>query len=258
MFLFLAGCSTPATESPPPDFDGAVHAVFRMFDAEDPSELAVDVLAMEAEIDAALDLDAVELELRAFTPSPLSAADLEGVDVPDRDPGAAVASAVARRSNFPRADHLPLPLLVDQTPLEPQCPEHYVRTLVAGADCWPDCALTTSNDLTKQNLLFEASYVLPKEYRPVSLADGRVATIARTWTTERVVSVDGGAVIEQSESVEMWLDRPDGSGALRMMAVWSETNFADMEVEDATVEATLRLGTDEIFARQDEYLAGAP
>jgi hypothetical protein len=254
MILLALACTTPATEAPPPDFDEAVHEAFRRFAEADTAPLAVDVLAMESAIDADLDLTAADTSLRAFTPSPLAVEDLAGVDVPDRDPGAAVASALARLSLFPRETHLPLPLLVDQTPLEPQCPEHYVRSFLAGEACWPDCELDTSNDLTKQNLLFKASYVLPKAYRPVELDDGRVATLARTWTTERVVAEDDAAVIEQSESLEFWLDRPDGSGALRMMAVWSETTFPAMDVDDATVALTLRVGTDEIFARQDDYL----
>ncbi len=254
MILLALACTTPALEAPPPDFDSAAHEAFRRFFDEDPAPLAIDILAMEAEIDASLDLTSLDVSARSFTPSPLTEDDLAGLDVPDRDPSAALSSALARLSTHPRSDHVPLPLLEDQTPLEPQCPDHYIRTIVAGGECWPDCTLETSNDLTKANLLFEASYVLPKQYRPVPLEDGRTATLARTWSTERVVAVDDAAVIEQSESVEFWLDRPDGSGALRMMAVWSETSFPSMDVDDESVELTLRLGTDEIFGRQDEYL----
>lgn len=252
--LWLAACAV-SEPTPPPGFDEAVHLAFRTFESASDAELAQYVLAMETEIDASLDLAAVDLTLRSFTPTPLTVEDVAGVDVPDRDPSLALTSALVRQSLFPRADHLPLPLIVDQTPLEPQCPEHYVRSFVAGEACWPDCVLRTSNDLTKTNLLFRASYVLPKEYRPFEVGDGRTATFARTWTTDRVVAEEAAAVIEQSESIEFWLDRPDGSGALRMMAVFSETTFAELEADDPTVEATLRLGTDQIFARQDEWLS---
>lgn len=251
---WLIACAEPSAQDKT-DFDGAVHQAFARFHEADDAEAEGWVLAMEAEIDAKIDLANPDVLARSLTPSPLTADDLAGVTVPDRDPTLAVANAVVRLSTFPRAEHLDMPLMVDQTPVEPQCPEHYVRSFLEGEDCWPDCTLRTSNDLTKTNLLFTVDYVLPKDFRPVAMSDGRTATLARTWTTERNVSADGAAAIEQSESVELWLDRPDGSGALRMMSVWSETVFTEMEPTEDVVIGTVALGTDAIFVRQDEWLA---
>ncbi len=254
--LLLLACQT-SDPPPPPDFDEAVHLAFRTFESGTDAELGALVLVMESEIDAELDL-AGDVNSRYFLPSPLAAADLEGLEVPDRDPALALTSAVARLSSFPRERHVPLALFEDQTPLEPQCPSHYVRSFEDGEDCWPDCMLRTENDLTKESGIFVADYVLPKLYRPIPLEDGRTATITRTWTRDTVVAREDAARIEQSESFEFFLDRPDGSGALRMMAVWSETIFVDLELEDWVVEGTIRAGTDSIFVRQDEWLAAQP
>lgn len=252
--LWLFACAEPS-EQDKTDFDGAVHEAFARFHEADDAEAEEWIMAMEAEIDATIDLASPDVLARSLTPTPLTEADLAGVEVPDRDPTLAVANAVAHLSQFPRADHLDIPLMVDQTPVEPQCPDHYVRTFLEGEDCWPSCTLRTSNDLTKSNLLFTVDYVLPKDFRPVPLSDGRTATLARTWTTERNVSDDGTASIEQSESVELWLDRPDGVGSLRMMSVWSETVFTDMEVTEDMVVGTVAVGTDQVFTRQDEWLS---
>lgn len=255
MVLLLA-CQAP-DPTPPPDFDEAVHLAFRTFESASDADMGALLRVMEAEIDAELDL-AGDVNSRFFLPSPLAEADLEGLEVPDRDPGLALTSAVARVSAFPRERHVPLALFEDQTPLEPQCPNHYVRTFAEGEDCWPECLLHTENDLTKESGVFIADYVLPKQYRPIPLEDGRTATITRTWTRDAVVAREEAATIEQSESFEFFLDRSDGSGALRMMAVWSETTFANMVLEDWVVEGTIRAGTDSIFVRHDEWLDAQP
>jgi hypothetical protein len=255
MVLFLA-CAEPEPAAPP-DFDEAAHLAFRSFETGSDEELAAWVLAMEAEVDTNLDLSG-DINSRYFTPTPLSLDDLVGIEVPERDPAQATTSAVARLSAFPRSKHLPLALLEDQTPLEPQCPSHYVRAFAEGDDCWPDCTLRTENDLTKESGVFVADYVLPKVYRPLVMGDGRTATLARTWTRTPVVAREEAATIEQSESLELFLDRPDGEGMLRMMAVWSETVFRDMELESWVVEGTIRSGTDAIFIRHDEWLAAQP
>lgn len=253
MWWWLLACAEPI-EQDKTDFDGAVHQAFARLHEADDAEAEGWIVAIEDEIDAKIDLASADVLARSLTPTALTWDDLADVDVPDRDPELAVANAVAHLSRHPRADHLPIPLMVDQTPVEPQCPDHYVRTFLEGEDCWPDCTLRTSNDLTKSNLLFTVDYVLPKDFRPVPLSDGRTATLARTWSVARAVSSDGTASIEQSESVELWLDRPDGSGTLRMMSVWSETVFTDLEVTEDVVIGTVAVGTDAVFSRQDEWL----
>jgi hypothetical protein len=249
--LLLLACVTPDS-TPPPDFDEAVHLAFRNFESASDAEMGDLLLIMEREIDASLDL-AGDVNARALLPTRIA-----GLEVPDRDPALAVTSAVARLSAFGLAAHVPLALFVDQTPLEPQCPNFYERAFTEGEDCWPDCILRTENDLTKESGIFIADYVLPKVYRPIPMADGRVASVTRTWTRDTVVAREDAARIEQSESFEFFLERADGSGTLRMMAVWSETTFPDLEIEQWVVEGTIRAGTDAIFARQDAWLTENP
>jgi hypothetical protein len=120
--LLLIACV--ATDPPlPPDFDEAVHLAFRKLESGTDEELADLLLVMESEIDSDLDLGG-DVIARSFQPTPLTEDDLEGLEVPERDPALAVTNALARVSQFPRESHVPLALFEDQTPLEPQCPTH--------------------------------------------------------------------------------------------------------------------------------------
>jgi hypothetical protein len=151
--------------------------------------------------------------------------------------------------------------------------------------------LLTENDLTKDNAALTITYDLIKQYRWVDLnlpdpadfnegdeivneGETRWAIIARSWDPEVAVGVKGNAAIFQSYSVEVWVPRDGGGfvrdgteqnldggdwtadstggGALRLLALWSETSFGD----DAAVIALTRNGIDGIFTVQEEFMDG--
>ncbi|MCP4871166.1 MAG: hypothetical protein GY898_20855 [Proteobacteria bacterium] len=152
-----------------------------------------------------------------------------------------------------------------------------------------DCdRLLTENYLTKDNALLTITYDLIKQYRWVDLNlpdpggftvddvivnDGpkRWAIIARSWDPNVAIGDNGSTAIFQSYSVEVWFPRDGGGfvrdgeanadggewtadstggGALRLLALWSDTSFGDSAI---VINAT-RNGIDDIFTVQEEWI----
>lgn len=302
----IAGGCQPSPQANPVFNDAAIYT-FVEFDNEEPANLAFAARALEREIYLAVDVEAAEAADRALAPDPLTLQDIEGIEpVPGVypegfdlagepvDPIRTLPVAVAGLSAFGPPPHAGYMVLPDQTPIEPASPNHYDRTLTSGGDCFvqQDCAfLRTTNDITKDNALMSATYVLRKDYRwvdlnlpdPADVPEGepivndgpvRQAIIARAWDPEVAIGEDGNTAIFQSYTVEVWIPRDgggfvrdggeenagggtwtadsEGGGALRMMVLWSETSFGS----SPAVESVTRNGIDEIFTAQDAWLAG--
>ncbi len=156
-----------------------------------------------------------------------------------------------------------------------------------------DCEwMRTDNHLIKSNILLTVEYDLFKDYRwidlnlpdPSTVPEGepivnegepRWAIAARSWT-DQVWQGDAGAnEIQLSFSFEVWVPRDGGGyiradgdvntdggewttdstggGSLRLLSLWSRTNLSD-SIEDATVQATIRSGVEDIFEAQEEWL----
>lgn len=153
--------------------------------------------------------------------------------------------------------------------------------------------LSTFNDLIKENALMEVRYNFLKDFRwidlnlpdPSTAPDGEVAVnegeprwayIARSWTTEEFSGESDNTHLRQSFTVEMWLPRDgggfvrDGSeinadggewtadstggGTLRVLALWSETEFDGLDIGDDLVIRTTRAGIDKNFKAADDWL----
>ena len=152
--------------------------------------------------------------------------------------------------------------------------------------------LRTTNHLIKQNLLLTVEYDLLKDYRwidlnlpdPSTVPEGepvvnegatRMAIVARSWTEQVWVGDNGANEIQLSFTFESWLPRDgggfvrtsehtnvdggewttdsNGSGSLRMLALWSRTNLDD-GFEESTVQNVIRGGIEDIFEAQEEFL----
>jgi hypothetical protein len=153
--------------------------------------------------------------------------------------------------------------------------------------------LYTFNHLIKENLLLTVEYDLYKDYRwvdlnlpdpstvpegeiPVNDGEKRWAFVARSYTDQVWVGDQGANEIQLSFSIEVWIPRDGGgfvrtdadenanggawttdstgTGTLRMMALWSRTNLNDT-FDEETIANTIRSGIDDIFDRQNEWLA---
>ena len=163
-------------------------------------------------------------------------------------------------------------MLPDQTPIEPASPEVYDRIILEGEDCFAsgDCEfLRTENPLIKDNAVMTLEYTLWKDFRwvdlnlpnPSDVPDGETATndgekrwalVGTSWMQESAEAEDGTSIL-QSYSLEVWI--PNDDGALRNMALWSES---DSSFSDDIIASTTRSGIQGIFDAADEWLAENP
>jgi hypothetical protein len=271
-----------ACSSAPPEADAGFTDALRWLFANQGdagADLGAGLRELEAQTYSDMDLSASNVNDRALRPGRLRASDVRGLERPERPLGAALPVAVAGLSDFDLDAHARLQLLADQRPVEPYSPDKFDRTFQEGADCWASrgCdALRTTNDLIKKNLLMEVPYWFYKDFRWVDLAEdgpARWGFLARSWTTEVFSGDKENAWIQQSYTVEVWIPRDGrgyrdegapadsaGGGALRLLALWSETTFDGLQVSDDLVIKTTRGGIDSNFRAVEDYLAesGAP
>ena len=230
--LMMSACNRKAPMANP-EFTDAIIYTFANFEA-DAVDMAYAMRTLERETYLGMDVEASSPIDRALSPAPLTEADIEGLEGPDRDIADALPIAVAGLSAFSPAHHQLIQLLDDQTPVEPYSPDVYDRTFLEGRDCWQDqgCLwLRTDNDLIKDNTVMTVPYAFYKDFRWVDLAlpdpadvpDGeeavnegepRWAFIARSWIVERGIGEGGDTSIDQGYTVEMWIPR-DGDGYIR-------------------------------------------
>jgi hypothetical protein len=274
VILLAAGCHK-ATKPADPEFSDAL--IFLLSEFEGPeAELAFAMRDLEGQIATDMDVTASNPNDRALAPALLTRADVSSFDLhnTDRDISAALPVAVAGLSAFGTDDHAGLQLLSDQTPVEPYSPDHYQRTFSEGADCFDaqGCGtLRTDNDLTKDNLLMTLDYQLFKDFRwvdlelpdpssvpdgeePVNVGDPRWAILARSWTDRSFAGRNENSWIHQSFTIEMWI--PQGKDTVRLLSLWSESEFDGLSVSDDAVIATTRSGIDRNFEAADDYLEG--
>lgn len=286
--MATGGCKAlvPADEN----FNDALVTTYRFFDAED-KELAPALRNLEKQLYLTLALESDDLADRAVEPSLLSREDVEGLEgIPDRDPADALSVATGFLSTFSVEDHARIPLLEDQTQVEPQSPQHYDREWLEGKECWTprDCLwLATFQNLTKSySLLGDVEYDFFKDFRWVDLnadkfgADERWAFIARSWnpgsySKDGDASEDDGLVLWQSYTLELWIprdgegfvfsdedprpaDRPEavdssGGGTLRLLTLWTETKLP-IAADRKTEVGTIRWGSNQNFEAHESWL----
>lgn len=286
--LALSLATTPAcrrkTPEAPPEFsDGIVQLLVQFEDDDD--QVRENVLAVERLVYLGMDVEAKNALDRALEPSLLTESDVEGLDRPEeRDLNMALPISVAGISPHPIEKHQVLQVESDHRPWEPYSPDHYVRTFEEGRDCWVDqgCLwMSTWNELTKENPLMNVEYAFHKDFRWIDLAEEgeppRWAYIGRSWTPKSYEGDSGKAFIHQSFTIEVWIprdgrgyirsakdqnvdggewtsDSDGGGGVLRMLGLWSETEFKGLNISDDQVVATTRVGIDKNFQAGDDYL----
>lgn len=272
--LLLIFTATGCKKAPPhanPEFSDAVRFLFSDFEGEE-ADLAYALRVLEEQIAETMDLTAKKAKDRALQPDRLTREDVAHVDHPGRDLSKAIPVAVAHLSPFPLEEHPRIQLLADQRPVEPYSPEKYVRTFQEGRDCWADgdCTyLRTDNDLTKENFLMTVDYRFTKDFRwidlnlpdPAEVPEGeepentgtpRWAHIARSWTDQSYAGRKGNSWIHQSFTTEVWI--PDGDHTVRLLCLWSETEFDGLSVSDEQVIATTQTGIDKNMVAHDAWL----
>ena len=249
----MTGCAAP--EEAPTDIATLSAFFFSSFGADE--ALLGDALSnLDLAIAASADLDADRPERQWEIPvlGPESTAE---VAVPEgEDPNEQLAIAIARRSVHAVPDHLPAILALDQAPGDPTAPTS-TRALVAGGDCFDGRGcdqLDVLNDITKRNALLEVTYQAPKQYRHVTLPDGRAAIAARTWNEQVWEGEQGQNSIDQTFQVDViFEDAADPSRAIRYFCLWSAVTLS-IDASEDLMRGTMALGSDNFLRAQDEWL----
>lgn len=300
VWLSLATAIAACGKAPPPanpEFSDAAVFTLRAFDGSE-ADLAYALRALEEQTYLGMDVESDRVTDRALTPSRLTDDDIAGLDTPDGvDIADALPVAVAGISAYDVDDNARIPLLVDQTPLEPYSPDYYERTFFEQTeDCWydRDCeVLLTWNDLIKKNFLMTVPYDFYKDFKwvdmrlpdpaevppgevAVNLDEPRWAYVARSWMTQSAEGENGNTRILQSYTIEVWIPRDgegfvrDGSeqnvddgewtadstagGTLRLLSLWSQTEFDGINPSDDTIAGTTRAGIDANMQAHEDWL----
>ncbi|MFK7929833.1 MAG: hypothetical protein AB8H79_16690 [Myxococcota bacterium] len=280
--LFAALVLTAACRRASPEADADLATglpwLFTNFEADD-EDIAPMLRGLETQTYLSLELDGGVVP-RSLEPELLTEDNVAEFTRPDRDLTLALPMAVARLSEFSGEDHNGIVMMPDQVPVEPYSPDLYDRSFVEGQDCYLDrscVAVRTVNDLIKKNALMEVRYTMHKDFRWVDMSDDdtpRWATIARSWVEESATGDSGKATIQQAFTIEYTIPRDgrgfslstietedppthdsDGTGTIRLQALWSETTFEGISIGDTMVKGTIRAGIDKNFEAADDFLA---
>ena len=250
-----SGCAVPQ-EAPTEIVDLSLF-FFSDFDTAGEALMGDAFVNLEAAIAASADIDG-ERRDRQWELTPILEEHLGGATAPEgEDPQNQVTMALAYRSAFPVADHETLILLPDQAPIDPSAPQ-YDRSFVVGDDCFAGrgCErLEANNAITKSNLLLEVSYEAPKVWRHITLEDGRAAVAGRTWNPVKSVGEEGRNSIDQTYSIDLFLEDPEDPGrTIRFFTLWSAVTLSINASEDV-VRSTMAYGSQNLLDRHDEFLA---
>jgi hypothetical protein len=257
--LLGAGACSPPPDAPT-ELDELSAYLFAHFEDDDdrvmPDGLA-NLDAFFADVD--LGLDWADL---AYGLDPLTEDDSADVDHPDRDPEGQLPVGLVFQSVHDHADQATVIVLADQSPVEPNSPDTYDRTFMddGGAALDPGCftdrgclVLRTMNDIVKDNLLMTIPYEMHKDFKWIEIGEpgsGQWAIAARSWCEDEAVGEQDNVEINQSFSIDVFL--PGDGGAVRYMALWSESTIPG--TDDATIEGTIKYGMHQIFDATEDYL----
>ncbi len=230
--------------------------LFANFESEDQEVLSTGLCNLDVFFQG-VDLEQDFSDL-AYSLEPLAEEDLEGIVHPDADPSLTLPVGLVAASAFTPLEHVQVILLEDQTPVEPNSPNHYEREFTEPADpqCFDgaECQLLRSmNDIVKENFLMTIPYEMHKDYRWVEMCEegsGSWGILARSWCEEEAWGEGGDNAILQSYSIDVFL--PSDTGAVRFMALWSQSDIPGFG--DDTIEYSIKLGMYQVFDATDEYL----
>jgi hypothetical protein len=231
----LAACAPPEA---PENLDDLTRFMFAEWDADDARVRAAGLANLQGFLATSVGPEGAKGSITAETPSgdrswsvsDLVEDDVEGLTRPDRPLDKMVGVSVAHVSRWPVDDHARWQAEADQLPAEPSA-VRYDRTFPEpdDRDCFPAEAcdvMETVNDARRANFLFSADFVLLKDFRwvPYTDLDGvdRRAFYSRSWFEESWPGDGGSATLWQSFSVDVFLDRGDGT-TWRYQTSWSET-----------------------------------
>lgn len=255
--MVMLGFATMACRPPPEapeELNELTRYLYANWEDDDPRVLEGGMASLESFL-ADVDLDAGVLG-RSWEVEPLFEEDVAEVERPDRALEDLLGVAVAYRSRWPVRDHARVQSEPDQTPFEPTAKEHYDRffpelddsSCVVERDC---TVMRTRNEATRKNVLMEVTFELFKDFRWVALEDERWALLSRSWFAEPFEGKKDSTTLWQSFAIDVWIGH--GDETVRFQSVWSESDLG-IAIADRDVIATIKAGTDSIFAAGDDAI----
>ena len=250
--LLLGAC---AIEEAPEALGEPTIKLFTHFD--DDEALVGEYLYNLEDFILTLDLQG-DLNDRTFSPAVMTPDDVGTVPFPEgQDPEKQAAVAVAGISQHPVQAHLELATEPNQVCIESGSTVYYERTFTSDVDCFVDgtCDVLTSTNEVRKETISKVWYDLFKDFRRITLSDGREALLARSWQEEVFFADNGKDTMNQTFTVEVWLpSAEDENVTLRYYAMWLA---ADMLVSDPNIIGGLvKSGIDEGYAFSESFLSG--
>lgn len=192
-------------------------------------------------------------EDRSYTGGGFPRGAVDGLVEHQLDPQEAVSVSLFFSSSYRAHEHLEHIGLADQTPVEPSSPNHYQREFIENdADCVADggCDLARSmNDVERNSLLYDLSYVMRKDWRWVTIEDVGDALCARSFNLDSVS--DGGIELLQGYSIDLFL--PSAGGSTRYQTAWQQS---DAGIDDEDMVGAIARGIEDQLSVMDDWLAG--
>lgn len=259
LVLGASACTRPPEA--PDDLVTLSRFLYANWDAEDPRTMSAGLRNLRDFL-ADQDLEG-GLQDRSWELDDLLPEDVADIDRPDdRDLADCLGTGVAYESPWPVEDHARAQTQEDQRPFEPTAPDNYVREFPELDDsaCFVDRGcdeLITVNDVTRQNILLTADFILFKDMRWVDLSEeldgsGPWAVSARSWLAESWPGRKERVWLYQSYSIDVWIEA-DGR-TWRYQTLWSETD-PGFDASDGQILGSVKVGTDGIFRAGDQGIS---
>jgi len=228
LFIAVSLGSVACTAQAPTDINDITRYLFREWDNPDPLVMQAGLTTLEKILEGKKLGPMGAGNDRLLQVSPIHKEDLTVTPFPmDKDPANTLGTLVTRESQWPVIDHARVQADPNQLPVEPNATV-YVRTYLEPTDpsCLIDASckiLRTTNEITRSNTTLQVTYTLLKNFRWVTMADGRLALCARAWAPMTFHGSTGG--ILQSYSIDIFLPRP-GDVTWRYQASYSENELS--------------------------------
>lgn len=254
-WILTTGCTLPEAASE--ELGDLSLYLFREFDNPE-AQLGRACVDLEAEYLTGIDL-AGDVNGRTVTPPVLTPEDWGGVDgVLDIDHTLQLPVAVGGVSRHDLNASINLVLEPNQVCVESTSTKYYHREYLTDGACFVDGScdvLRTMNEVRKENFLAKMWFDLAKDYRLVSLDDGREAMIARAWTNQPFAGDSGANSFDQLYALEVWLPSlDDGETTQRYYSMWSSVTIPG--VTDELYAGLVKSGMDEGYRFADDFIDG--
>jgi hypothetical protein len=251
--VLATACGKPPPEAPDELGDLSIY-LFENFDAEDVEVLQVGTQNLEDFL-STIDLTAEDVDDRAFTLPILAEDHFGGITGSGYDVNEQIPVGEAGLSRHDLEANMELVAETNHVCIESGTTVSYDREFLSDLDCFMDgtCeTVETVNEVLKRNTLASIWYDQYRDYRLITLEDGRDVLYSRLWL-EDVFDNGGNASWDQTYTIEVSIPDPDDdSETIRYVAMWSSITLFGIGGNDYA--ALVKNGIDESLENTDDFI----